>query len=189
MRPSLVRDVMTRRVVTATAHTPLREITRLLARHRLDTVPIVDDDNRVVGTASAGEVTGTRPPMVSADAPLTVAALKMHHGKLDRLLVVGADRRLLGVVARADVLRPLTRTDTAIREGVERALRRALSLDPGRVRVAAHNGVVTLTGTVGRSADAAIATRLAGHVPGVTTVVDHLRVGSDGPALPRSRAR
>ena len=127
MQPRQVRDVMTRRVVTATADTPVGQVARLLAVHRVNAVPIVDGNRRVVGVVSeadirpgtagtAGEVMSVRPPTVPADAPLSVAALKLEHTGAERLLVTGDGGRLLGVVLRADVLRPLTRPDTAIHD-------------------------------------------------------------------------
>lgn len=205
-QPALVRDVMTQRVVTATAATPVRRIARLLALHRVDSVAIVDDDNRVLGVVraddlvpvgvrdrgtpgrTAADVMSTRPPTIPVDAPLPVAAVKFRHSDVDRLLVVGDDRLLLGVVSRADVLRPVTRSDTAVHEDVSRALRRTLWIDPSRVHVGVHRGVVTLTGTVARRTTAADAVRLAGHVSGVATVVDHLRFEFDDTELVRPRA-
>jgi CBS-domain-containing membrane protein len=46
-----VADVMTRTVVTAEEHTDLREIARLMQRHRVRRVPIVHD-GKVVGMIS-----------------------------------------------------------------------------------------------------------------------------------------
>jgi CBS domain-containing protein len=214
-----VRDVMTRRVVTATIDTPVGKIARLLSIHRISAVPIVDDGQRVLGVVSetdllpkiaaagarsdrparrrgagkaagitAGDVMTTRPLTVPADAPLSVAAMKMEHRNAERLLVTGEDGRLLGVAFRADVLRPLTRSDTAIRDDVvEHVLRRTLWIDPNRVHVDVNDGVVTLTGTVGRRTTAGIAVRLTGHVAGVASVVDRLDFEFDDTALARSR--
>ena len=218
MQPWQVRDVMTHRVVTATTDVPVGQIARLLAIHRVSAVPIVDNDQRVLGVVSeadllpkvsaagadsdrltsrragkaagitAADVMNARPATISADAPLSVAALKMEHRHAERLLVTGEDGRLLGVVSRADVLRPLTRPDAAIRDDVvEHVLRRALWIDPSRVHVDVHDGVVTLTGTVGRRTTAGIAARLTGHVAGVTAVVNRLGSEFDDTALARSR--
>jgi CBS domain-containing protein len=106
MQPWQVRDVMTRRVVTATTDVPVGQLARLLAIHRISAVPIVDDDRRVVGVVSeadllptvstgragttAADVMNTRPPTVPADAPLSVAALKMEHRHVERLLVTSS---------------------------------------------------------------------------------------------------
>jgi CBS domain-containing protein len=124
MQPWQVRDVMTRRVVTATTDVPVGQLARLLAIHRVSAVPIVDDDRRVLGIVSeadllptvsttgagrdratrrrdgkatgitAADVMTTRTPTVPADAPLSVAALKMEHRNAERLLVTGQDGRL-----------------------------------------------------------------------------------------------
>ena len=194
-----VRDVMTRRVVTATTDMPVAQVARLLAVHRVKALPIVDDERRVLGIvaradlAGAGDTAGavmtSRPFTVPADAPLSVAATKMRHSNVGRLLVTDSDGRLLGVVARSDVLRPLTRPDTTVRDTVGTVLRRALWIDPGRVHVDVHDGVVTLTGTVGRRTTAANAVRLVGQLPEVTRVVDRLRFEADDTTpAPRSDA-
>jgi len=56
MREWLVRDVMTRAVVTATADTPIGDVAGLLATHRISAVPIVGDDDRVLGVVSAADL-------------------------------------------------------------------------------------------------------------------------------------
>ncbi len=203
MQQSRVRDVMTRRVVTATADTPVAQVARLLALHRVRGLPIVDDDRRVLGVVTgadlprrttgaagvtAGDVMTTRPVTVPADAPLSVAATKMRHRNVNRLLVVDKEGRLIGVVSRSDVLRPLTRPDTAVRDDVVANLRRAFWIDPSQVRVDVHDGVVTLTGTVSRRTTAGSAVRLAGQLPGVTAVVDRIRFEVDDIATTRPSA-
>ncbi|MBI3911189.1 MAG: CBS domain-containing protein [Armatimonadetes bacterium] len=45
-------DIMTRAVITARPDTKLREIADLLVRHRISGVPVVDEENRVVGIVS-----------------------------------------------------------------------------------------------------------------------------------------
>jgi len=56
MREWLVRDVMTQQVVTATADTPIGDVAGLLATHRISAVPIVGDDDRVLGVVSAADL-------------------------------------------------------------------------------------------------------------------------------------
>lgn len=46
-----VSDVMTRNVITAAPHTPLREIANLMEKHAIKRVPIVDD-GKVIGIVS-----------------------------------------------------------------------------------------------------------------------------------------
>jgi CBS domain-containing protein len=51
-----VRDVMTCEVVTVEEHTPLKEITQLLADCRISAVPVLDPDARVVGVVSEADL-------------------------------------------------------------------------------------------------------------------------------------
>lgn len=51
----VARDVMTREVITATEETPLRELAALLARNRINRIPIVRND-QVVGIVSRNDV-------------------------------------------------------------------------------------------------------------------------------------
>jgi CBS-domain-containing membrane protein len=47
-----VRDVMTAQVVAVDRLTPYREVARLLASHRINGLPVVMADRRVVGVVS-----------------------------------------------------------------------------------------------------------------------------------------
>jgi CBS-domain-containing membrane protein len=53
---SLVKDVMTTPVVTVDPTTSFREIVARLAEHRVSAVPVVDDDNRVLGVVSEADL-------------------------------------------------------------------------------------------------------------------------------------
>jgi len=50
------KDVMTRRVVTATPDTGVREIARLLTERRISAVPVVDAEGHVLGIVSEGDL-------------------------------------------------------------------------------------------------------------------------------------
>ncbi|WP_030681150.1 CBS domain-containing protein [Streptomyces sp. NRRL B-1347] len=52
MKHSKVGSVMTSDVVTATYDTPFKEVARLLARHRISGLPVVDADGSVIGVLS-----------------------------------------------------------------------------------------------------------------------------------------
>jgi CBS domain-containing protein len=212
-----VRDVMTGELVTAGTNTPVAELARLLATHRISAVPIIDDHGRVFGIVSeadllpkvaavgsraphrlpfgskaaarcAADVMTTRPATIAPDDSLAAAAKMMQAKKVERLLVTDHTGQLLGVVSRTDLLRPFTRPDAAIRQDViHDVLRRTLWIDPTRVHVDVDAGVVTLTGAVGRRTTAAIAARLTAAVPGVVAVVDHVAYAFDDTALARSR--
>jgi CBS domain-containing protein len=51
-------DVMTRRVVSVPATTPVAEVARLLLRHRISAVPVVDAGGGLVGIVSEGDLIG-----------------------------------------------------------------------------------------------------------------------------------
>ena len=56
MRQWRVSDVMTADVVTAREDAPVGEIVDLLAKRRVSALPIVDDENRLVGLVSEADL-------------------------------------------------------------------------------------------------------------------------------------
>ena len=52
MRHDKVGSVMTTDVVRTTHHTPFKEVARLLAAHRISGLPVIDEDDKVVGVLS-----------------------------------------------------------------------------------------------------------------------------------------
>jgi len=68
-------------------------------------------------------------------------------GSLRRLPVVDADRHLVGIISRADVLSVFDRSDADIREDIRTGvLRHELSVNPDTFEVTVKDGVVTLAG-------------------------------------------
>lgn len=45
----LARDIMTKEVVSVRPETPLLDVAKILAEHNFDGVPVVDNDNKLVG--------------------------------------------------------------------------------------------------------------------------------------------
>jgi CBS domain-containing protein len=210
---------MTEQVVTAAADTSVGEVTNLLTTHRISAVPIVNDDDRVMGVVSeadllpkvaawgpsagrvarrrqarkaaagtAQDLMNTRPVTIAADASLAAAAKRMQAKKVKRLLVAGDSGHLLGIVSRADLLRPFTQSDAAIRQDViTHVLRRTMWITSNEVQVQVRDGVVTLTGAVGRRTTAAIIARLTAATPGVVAVTNNIRYDFDDTAMARSR--
>ena len=130
--------------------------------------------------AKAVEVMSAAPVTIGPDAPLAAAGRLMHQEKHSRLLVVDGRHRLLGIVARTDLLKAHARLDAVIADGVkERVLRRILLIEPGRVRVAVDEGVVTLSGRTARMTTALAAAALTEAVPGVSGIVDDLVFDTD----------
>ena len=118
----------------------------------------------------------TMPPMViGPDAPLPLAARELVKAGVRRLLVVDDDGRLVGIVARRDLLRPFVRDDEEILADVRQdVLQRAMWLTSTDIGVTVDEGVVTLSGTLERRSQAEIAVRLTHALPGVVDVRDKL---------------
>jgi len=71
-----VRDVMTTDVITATEDITLEEAKRILHRHRIEKLPIVDEEGRVRGLITMGDITlkGTYPNAVRDDQGRLICA-------------------------------------------------------------------------------------------------------------------
>jgi CBS domain-containing protein len=169
-----VEDVMTTPVVTADRFTPYKEIARLLAEHRISGLPVLVDGWQVVGVISeadllaaqdktaqdrtadrtaahlglmAGELMTAPAVTIHPDAtiPAAVHVMSTHH--IRRLPVTGADRQLIGIVSRRDVLSVFLRPDADIARDVRRVLGEIPLATPVAVDVTVRHGMVTLADT------------------------------------------
>jgi CBS domain-containing protein len=190
MKPT-VSDVMTRDVVTVDALAPFKEVVRLMQEHRVSALPVVDDDDVLVGIVSEGDLILREDPglvggghlfeiSVAPDASLGEAARRMHRNEVKRLPVVDAEGRLVGIVSRADLLRGFLRDDAEIAKEIrEDVIRRTLWIDPDTIRVVVREGIVTLQGQVERRSLLPIVERLVASIEGVVAVNDSLSYAAD----------
>jgi CBS domain-containing protein len=79
-----VLDLMTTKVASVGPDTPLKDVARLLAEHRVSGVPVVDDDRKVLGVVSEAD-------FVEREASAAGARLSW----LDRILSGGEEAREL----------------------------------------------------------------------------------------------
>lgn len=107
---------------------------------------------------------------IDGDVPLPEAAARLERSGLRRLIVVD-DGRLVGILARRDLLRDFLRKDSAIRREIEEELydRRSLA-DPRKVRITVDEGVVWLSGRITHQGDVAVAESFTRNVTGVVAV-------------------
>ncbi|WP_458247690.1 CBS domain-containing protein [Streptomyces sp. MAI_2237] len=123
------------------------------------------------GSVTAGELMTSPALTVAPDATLAQAAREMARARVKRLPVVDASGHLVGIVSRADLLKVFLRADEEIAEEVRRDVVTYLFPAPGStVRVAVHDGVVTLGGRVHDTSLVPVAARLARAVEGVVDV-------------------
>jgi CBS domain-containing protein len=132
-RPAVVAAVLAREVMTAsglvtvTETTPTERAAELLTAHRFTALPVLGDSGRLVGVVSEADLVrdpldGRRgPPARTVDAAMTsdvtTAGPDTTMAELARMLSVGGlrvvpiveDRRLVGMVSRGDLLRPVRR--------------------------------------------------------------------------------
>ncbi|MEU1663831.1 CBS domain-containing protein [Streptomyces sparsogenes] len=187
MKHRKIGNVMTDEVVRVGSGAPPQEVTELLARHRIGGVPVVDEDDKVLGVVSGtdlraesgaravGELMSRPAVTVRPQDSVVDAARTMARNGVERLPVIDEEDRLVGIVTRRDLLGVFLRPDHEIRaEVIDEVLVRSLWLPPQAVDVTVTEGVVLLEGQVERHSEVPIAVRMAGQVDGVVAVVDRL---------------
>lgn len=194
----LVREVMSTPAVTVRADDSVRRAAQVLLRHRIASAPVLDQDDRLLGIVSEADLlrgrterdprAHLRPPAsptpappatvrdVMSPRPLWVRAgddvddaarLLLDHGI--KAVPVCEGHRVVGVVARRDLLRGLARPDADVRRDVLALLD---ELGQGRDwHVEVTDGVVRLSGERAGDRTLRVASVLARTVPGVVRVL------------------
>ncbi|MFF4085975.1 HPP family protein [Streptomyces nigra] len=110
MMTRIVGEVMTGEVVEARRETPAGELARLLDRHRIGGLPVLDHDDKVVGVMARTDLAGRRARCTAAEVMSTpavtvhpeqrvAAAVRvMDRHRVDRLPVVDEEDRLIGII-------------------------------------------------------------------------------------------
>ncbi|MEV4061068.1 CBS domain-containing protein [Nonomuraea dietziae] len=187
----LIRDVMTKPVVTVRPTDPVRQAIRLLYRHNVTAAPVLDEAGHLVGIVSeldllrgefepdpraharpVHDLVGP-PPLsiaeVMTDKVITVTestdvttAIDHMVGRRVKSLPVMRGDALVGIVSRRDLMAMLARSDASLRQDVLTALREQYpTLD-----VTVRDGVAELTGPFDDLADVIVRT-----VPGIVRVI------------------
>ncbi|MFD5411988.1 CBS domain-containing protein [Streptomyces nojiriensis] len=196
MKHIKVGDLMTDEVVAVVSATSFKDVAKLLAQHDISGLPVVDDEDRVVGVVSesdllirqgtpvaphseasplaevtAGEVMSTPAVTVHAEETAADAARLMTRRNVERLPVVDEEDRLVGIVTRRDLLRLFLRPDAEIRRRViDEVLRDVFDVRADSVEVHVLDGVVTLSGAVDRQSQVPVLVRLVERLDGVVAV-------------------
>lgn len=192
------REIMTQPVVTARTDTAIPDAAGLLAEHGITSLPVLDDDDRVVGIISEVDMIRNRMPhdprshlrpepheqpdparLVRDVMSDTVICLGESADTADlaalmvdnnvRAVPIIDGSRLVGIVSRRDLLRTLIRDDAAITDEVRQRLADYAG-ESGRWHVGVADGVVTIRGHFEDDAQREIVTVLARTVPGALRV-------------------
>ena len=119
---------------------------------------------------TVGEAMTTPAVTIAPGKRVADAAELMLDLSIDRLPVVEAEE-LVGIVTRADLVRAFTRADGEIeREIREDVILKTLWVAPSRVKVAVHDGRVTLEGRVDNQGVAEQIVDFVEKVPGVVEI-------------------
>ncbi|HSL67539.1 MAG TPA: CBS domain-containing protein [Actinomycetota bacterium] len=191
------KDVMTTPVITVSAGTPVKQVASVLVSNRISAVPVVDEHEDLIGIVSEGDLVPleTTPdprslilpipqergalPEIAADvmtrdvitvdelADASLVARLMLERRVKSIPVVDG-KRVVGIVARRDLLKVLARSDKEILAELGRLLEEEIELG-GRFRPEVSGGIVTLAGPR-QEAGRRRAELLARSVPGVIDV-------------------
>ena len=129
----LVHDKMTSPVITLRADAPFQEAFKLMRDHKIRRIPIVDQQQRLVGIVSerdmlhaapspatslsiwemnyllwklhVGEIMTKKPISVHPDTPLQAAAQLLLDHRIGGLPVVDMSNRVVGVITETDIFK------------------------------------------------------------------------------------
>lgn len=185
------RDLMTAPVITVHPWTSAKEAAELLAAHGFTALPVVDDDDRLIGIVTEADLIRGRipadpryvhePAEVTAGktagdlmtTPVTAMSSGTDVADLCQALVDARIRAMpivdgsavVGIVTRGDVVRVLAREDVEIARDVKHRLE--IYGGSGRWHVDVHDGFVHITDQFDDDSDRHVAQLLALAVPGV----------------------
>ena len=182
-------DVMSSPVVSVPPDASLKKVAATLVEHGINAVPVVDAGDRLIGIVSeadllsleAGPGRGGTPAMprtagevmrqsvytLTGDTDATVAARLMLRHRLKSVPVL-AGERVVGMIARRDLLRLIARSDHDIQADLDRRLKDEVQ-ELQRLAMSVACGVVTIDAAAGPLARQLLE-GLARTVPGVVEV-------------------
>src|SRR6266540_2696882 len=182
----MVGEVMTTAVVRVRPETPIAQVAKLLRERGVTAVPVVDEENHLLGV-----VYGMDLPLVHerpVHGPAALLESMARHPSRARTGQTAADRmsspvisvtpdvslrtaaRLLQVHGIHHLPVAFLRTDEQIRRQIVQTAKSTFHLTREQIVVRVHNGVVRLAGRVDRRSLAGELERLAASVDGVVGV-------------------
>jgi len=167
--------------MTLKASSPLREAVELMTRYGFSGVPIVDDDDRLIGIVTKRDIlfvkdldqaigdVMTRAPLVTAPLGTTLEKAQeiLKTNKIEKLPIVEKDGKLRGLITVRDILKKLEHPDATLDS-------------TGRLRCAAGVGIARdsmsrAEALADAGVDALVVDTAHGHSEGVLRTVRQLR--------------
>ncbi|MFC7530103.1 CBS domain-containing protein [Actinoplanes sp. GCM10030250] len=131
------------------------------------------DERAKAAVGTAADLMSAPPVIARTGMSIAAAARLMDAENVKRLPVIDDHGRLLGIVARSDLLKAHLRPDDELRDDVLTGMLAPYFADSVReVDAQVSDGAVTLTGRVDRASTADAAGQVTRQVPGVVTVVN-----------------
>lgn len=167
-----VRDVMTRDVVSVLPDTSFKDCVEMVRVHGVGALPVLDTTGRLLGIVSESDLLRKEAMkagpidqkgsarwadeamtrvMVTVGAGVTIAAAArlMHEASVRHLPVVDGNGRVIGIVARTDLLKVFLRSDESIRREIDaELLPRTFGIPRGSLQIDVSGGVVRIGGEV-----------------------------------------
>ena len=197
-----VEEVMTADVVHVLADTPFKECVDMVGLHRIGALPVVDGSGRLLGILSesdllrkeevkggnaeprgsartAGEAMTRTVVTVAPGTAVAQAARLMHRSSVRHLPVTDGGGRLIGIVARGDLLKVFLRSDESIRREIdEELLPRTFGIARGVLEIEVRQGVVHISGEIEQRGQGRLVLEFVQRVEGVVAVesgLNHLK--------------
>ncbi len=116
MAKNKVKDIMTKKVITVTPKTKVKEAVGLMVKNEVSGLPVVDDDGKVIGLLTEADLLAARTTQnvesamskrvykASPDDSIKSVSDTLKKQKIKRVPVVDKKGKLVGVVSRRDVL-------------------------------------------------------------------------------------
>jgi tRNA nucleotidyltransferase (CCA-adding enzyme) len=115
----VARDIMTKEVITVKPGASVKELAKLLHKHKISGAPVVDPKGQIVGIVSEADILARKGRQVKSimstkvigiteETPVEEIAAIMTNHKVKRLPVLRGEK-IVGVVSRADIVSAIAR--------------------------------------------------------------------------------
>ncbi len=111
-------DIMSRDVIAIGEDAEPDHARHLLLKHNIRTLPVKDREGRLIGTVGLRELSGgldaiahaiSKPAVADATAPALSLLPVLTDGRTHAVIVIDADRRVLGLISQTDLLSAMAR--------------------------------------------------------------------------------